>query len=133
MNAAALGLGACSHLRPVHAPPLSHPCFCLLSVAIGAVPSVWLDRGCLLYCSLPSHRVSWPDRLGGTSARRLNTFKRTRSSPLHAAQPPPMQRGFSSDWLGGTFSQAVFLGNGLMAILSGALFSLAALSCSCAV
>lgn len=44
-----------------------------------------------------------------------------------------MQRGFSSDWLGGTFSQAVFLGNGLMAILSGALFSLAALSCSCAV
>ncbi|PRW59019.1 molybdate-anion transporter-like isoform A [Chlorella sorokiniana] len=29
------------------------------------------------------------------------------------------KRGFSADWLGGTFSQAVFLGNGLMAILSG--------------
>ncbi len=32
----------------------------------------------------------------------------------------PLQRGYSADWLGGTFSQAVFLGNGLMAILSGA-------------
>jgi MFS transporter, MFS domain-containing protein family, molybdate-anion transporter len=29
------------------------------------------------------------------------------------------RRGFSADWLGGTFSQAVFLGNGLMAIVSG--------------
>lgn len=29
------------------------------------------------------------------------------------------KRGFSGDWLGGTFSQAVFLGNGLMAILAG--------------
>lgn len=29
------------------------------------------------------------------------------------------KRGFNADWLGGTFSQAVFLGNGLMAILSG--------------
>ena len=31
----------------------------------------------------------------------------------------PMQRGYDEDWLGGTFSQAVFVGNGLMAILSG--------------
>eukprot|EP00887_Chlorella_sp_A99_P000640 scaffold5.g640.t1 len=29
------------------------------------------------------------------------------------------KRGFNSDWLGNTFSQAVFLGNGLMAIFSG--------------
>ena len=29
------------------------------------------------------------------------------------------KRGFSSDWLGNTFSQAVFLGNGLMAIMAG--------------
>lgn len=29
------------------------------------------------------------------------------------------KRNFSGDWLGGIFSQAVFLGNGLMAILSG--------------
>jgi MFS family permease len=29
------------------------------------------------------------------------------------------KRGFSGDWLGNTFSQAVFLGNGLMAILAG--------------
>ena len=29
------------------------------------------------------------------------------------------KRGFNGDWLGGTFSQAVFLGNGLMAILAG--------------
>lgn len=31
------------------------------------------------------------------------------------------KRGFHADWLGSTFSSAVFLGNGLMAILSGAL------------
>ena len=30
-----------------------------------------------------------------------------------------VQRGYDEDWLGGTFSQAVFVGNGLMAILSG--------------
>ncbi|CAK0784454.1 hypothetical protein CVIRNUC_007658 [Coccomyxa viridis] len=29
------------------------------------------------------------------------------------------KRGYDEDWLGGTFSQAVFVGNGLMAILSG--------------
>ena len=29
------------------------------------------------------------------------------------------KRGFNPDWLGGIFSQAVFLGNGLMAILAG--------------
>jgi hypothetical protein len=29
------------------------------------------------------------------------------------------KRGFSGDWLGNTFSQAVFLGNGLVAIVSG--------------
>ncbi|KAL4419074.1 hypothetical protein ABPG77_002215 [Micractinium sp. CCAP 211/92] len=29
------------------------------------------------------------------------------------------KRGYNSDWLGNTFSQAVFLGNGLMAILAG--------------
>ncbi|EFN51339.1 hypothetical protein CHLNCDRAFT_33124, partial [Chlorella variabilis] len=29
------------------------------------------------------------------------------------------KRGYVADWLGNTFSQAVFLGNGLMAILSG--------------
>ena len=38
--------------------------------------------------------------------------------PLHSSNPP-LQRGYAADWLGGTFSQAVFLGNGLMAILSG--------------
>ena len=32
-----------------------------------------------------------------------------------------LQRGYNSDWLGGVFSKAVFLGNGLMAILSGLL------------
>ena len=32
-----------------------------------------------------------------------------------------MQRGYNADWLGGVFSKAVFLGNGLMAILSGLL------------
>ena len=34
---------------------------------------------------------------------------------------PVLQRGYNSDWLGGVFSKAVFLGNGLMAILSGLL------------
>ncbi|KAI3439118.1 hypothetical protein D9Q98_001527 [Chlorella vulgaris] len=29
------------------------------------------------------------------------------------------KRGYAADWLGNTFSQAVFLGNGLMAIMSG--------------
>ena len=29
------------------------------------------------------------------------------------------KRGFDADWLGGVFSQAVFLGNGLMAIVAG--------------
>ncbi len=33
--------------------------------------------------------------------------------------PSRTQRGYNSDWLGNTFSQAVFLGNGLMAILAG--------------
>lgn len=32
-----------------------------------------------------------------------------------------MQRGFDEDWLGDTFSRAVMLGNGLVAILSGLL------------
>lgn len=32
-----------------------------------------------------------------------------------------LQRGFESDWLGNTFSMAVFLGNGLIAIVSGLL------------
>ena len=32
-----------------------------------------------------------------------------------------LQRGYNGDWLGGVFSKAVFLGNGLMAILSGLL------------
>ena len=35
------------------------------------------------------------------------------------SRPCVLQRGFAPDWLGNTFSQAVFLGNGLMAILSG--------------
>lgn len=30
-----------------------------------------------------------------------------------------MQRGYDGEWLGGTFSRAVFLGNGLIAILAG--------------
>ena len=30
------------------------------------------------------------------------------------------KRGFHADWLGNTFSQAVFLGNGLIAIVAGA-------------
>ena len=30
-----------------------------------------------------------------------------------------VQRNYSGDWLGGVFSKAVFLGNGLMAILAG--------------
>jgi hypothetical protein len=30
-----------------------------------------------------------------------------------------MQRGYEPEWLGGTFSKAVFFGNGLMAILAG--------------
>ena len=29
------------------------------------------------------------------------------------------QRGYDADWLGGTFSRAVFVGNGLVAILAG--------------
>ena len=29
------------------------------------------------------------------------------------------QRGYDADWLGGTFSRAVFVGNGLVAIVSG--------------
>ena len=29
------------------------------------------------------------------------------------------QRGYDGEWLGGTFSRAVFLGNGLIAILAG--------------
>ena len=40
---------------------------------------------------------------------------------MPALPRPSLQRGFNSDWLGGVFSQAVFLGNGLMAILSGLL------------
>lgn len=30
-----------------------------------------------------------------------------------------MQRGFDPEWLGSTFSKAVYIGNGLMAIISG--------------
>lgn len=30
-----------------------------------------------------------------------------------------LQRGYDEDWLGGTFSSAVFVGNGVMAIISG--------------
>lgn len=30
-----------------------------------------------------------------------------------------LQRGYEGDWLGGTFSRAVFLGNGLVAIVAG--------------
>lgn len=32
-----------------------------------------------------------------------------------------MQRGYEGNWLGGTFSKAVFLGNGLIAIVAGLL------------
>lgn len=32
-----------------------------------------------------------------------------------------LQRGFEANWLGGTFSKAVFLGNGLIAIVAGLL------------
>ena len=39
--------------------------------------------------------------------------------PVSRPRPSALQRGFSADWLGNTFSQAVFLGNGLMAIMSG--------------
>ena len=39
------------------------------------------------------------------------------SSPL----PFHLQRGYDGEWLGGTFSKAVFVGNGLMAILAGLL------------
>ena len=47
--------------------------------------------------------VSWAPRLEWHSQRSLAS----------------VQRGYEEDWLGGTFSQAVFVGNGLMAILSG--------------
>jgi hypothetical protein len=43
---------------------------------------------------------------------------------LHTAaevDPCALQRGFEADWLGNTFSIAVFLGNGLVAILAGLL------------
>lgn len=44
-------------------------------------------------------------------------------SPVHPLTSPiPWQRGYNPEWLGGIFSQAVFLGNGLVAILAG-LFS----------
>lgn len=33
----------------------------------------------------------------------------------------PLQRGFEGNWLGGTFSKAVFIGNGLIAIVAGLL------------
>jgi len=33
----------------------------------------------------------------------------------------PAQRGYEPDWLGNTFSIAVFLGNGLVAIVAGLL------------
>lgn len=42
------------------------------------------------------------------------------------------KRGFAADWLGGTFSSAVFLGNGLMAILAGGCRLLLCMLC-CAV
>lgn len=32
-----------------------------------------------------------------------------------------MQRGYEGNWLGGTFSKAVFVGNGLIAIVAGLL------------
>ena len=32
-----------------------------------------------------------------------------------------LQRGYEANWLGGTFSKAVFLGNGLIAIVAGLL------------
>ena len=32
-----------------------------------------------------------------------------------------LQRGYEGNWLGGTFSKAVFLGNGLIAIVAGLL------------
>ena len=32
-----------------------------------------------------------------------------------------LQRGYEANWLGGTFSKAVFLGNGLVAIVAGLL------------
>ncbi len=39
--------------------------------------------------------------------------------PIIHYNQSPTQRGFNSDWLGNLFSNAVFLGNGLMAIVSG--------------
>ena len=38
---------------------------------------------------------------------------------LHRAATLRAQRGYDADWLGGTFSRAVFVGNGLVAIVSG--------------
>ena len=49
------------------------------------------------------------------------------ASAMHSATPPPdlshtpLQRGYEPDWLGNTFSIAVFLGNGLVAIVAGLL------------
>jgi hypothetical protein len=46
-----------------------------------------------------------------------------RHSPHPQSHPACPQRGYAADWLGNTFSQAVFLGNGLMAIMSGGLLT----------
>ena len=45
---------------------------------------------------------------------------RARATPFPIALRPA-QRGYEPDWLGNTFSIAVFLGNGLVAIVAGLL------------
>lgn len=47
---------------------------------------------------------------------------KTKANPIQViARLVPVQRGYDGNWLGGTFSKAVFVGNGLTAIVAGLL------------
>ncbi len=55
----------------------------------------------------------------GLSLGPMRPSEQINFQTLHDAKSFHVQRGYDEEWLGGTFSQAVFVGNGLMAILSG--------------
>ena len=56
-----------------------------------------------------------------SSSQNLHAEISPHRPPESKAGVTATQRGYNGDWLGGVFSKAVFLGNGLMAILAGLL------------
>lgn len=62
---------------------------------------------------------SWATQCKGRFLGRLGSLAPEASNGMLNATLCATQRGYDEEWLGGTFSQAVFVGNGLMAILSG--------------